>query len=61
MRRGDGYLLYPSPQATGKRWPYYIELSDRRGCADYERQAGHPQGVALLYAAPSQALRPVRI
>ncbi len=38
MRRGDGYLLYPSPQATGKRWPYYIELSDRRGCADYERR-----------------------
>jgi hypothetical protein len=49
MRRGAGYKRYPSPQATGKRWPYYIELSDRRGCADYERQAGHPQGVALLY------------
>src|SRR5579883_1262566 len=74
--RGDprGVNLRP-PQATRKGWPYSIRAAraawkavvysratpisvNLSPCA---RDAGHPQGVALLYAAAPQALRHVRL
>src|SRR5579885_2323747 len=59
------------PQASRKGWPYYIRLTHAPvysratpigvNLSPCEGQAGHPQGVALLYTLALQATRTPRI